>query len=133
MNVMIDFFRTLLLMKKPWVIWVGMLLAANMVAPLFFIETIEAQAVLAAAMAGAMIQMVIFGNQGFVRLLGIGHVFWIPLVLWLLTRLDTDTLETPFGMWLGAVMVLNSLSLLIDVVDVIRYIKGERTPLYTLS
>ncbi|MFQ5443802.1 MAG: hypothetical protein ACE5EK_04200, partial [Nitrospinales bacterium] len=113
MNVMIDFFRTLLLMKKPWVIWVGMLLAANMVAPLFFIETIEAQAVLAAAMAGAMIQMVIFGNQGFVRLLGIGHVFWIPLVLWLLTRLDTDTLETPFGMWLGAVMVLNSLSLLI--------------------
>lgn len=132
MNVMIDFFKTLLLMKKPWVVWVGMLLTANMVAPFFFIKTLEAQAVLASVMVGAMIQMVIFGNKGFVRLLGVGHVVWIPLVLWLATRWDAGMLETPFEIWVCAVMVLNSLSLIIDAVDVARYIRGERTPIHTL-
>ena len=128
MKVMIDFFRTILRMPKYWVAWVGLLMIANMVAPLFFIETLEAQVVLGAMMGGAAIQMVIFKMKGFVRLLGIGHILWIPMVIWLATGFDTEQITSPFGLWLAAVMTLNSVSLIIDGVDVVRYIKGERTP-----
>jgi len=128
MKVMIDFFRTLLLMPKHWVAWVGLLMIANMLAPLFFIETLEAQAVLVAMMTGAAIQMALFKVKGFVRLLGIGHILWVPLVVWLASGLDGETLASPFGLWVAAVITLNSVSLLIDGVDVFRYIKGERSP-----
>lgn len=133
MQVMIDFFRTLLLMPRHWVAWVGLLMTANMVAPLFFIDTLEAQVVLAAMMAGAAIQMAIFKMKGFVRLLGIGHLLWVPMVMWLAVGFDSERLASPFGLWVAAVMILNSVSLMIDGVDVIRYIKGERTPALTLS
>ena len=44
-----------------------------------------------------------------------------------------DSSGSIFGYWLLAVIVLDSLSLMIDVVDVIRYIKGERAPQLSLD
>lgn len=132
MKAMIDFFRTLLRMPNHWVAWVGLLMLANMIAPLFFIETLEAQVVLGAMMAGAAIQISIFRMKGFVRLLGVGHILWIPMVIWLAIGFDPERLASPFGLWVAAVVILNSVSLLIDAVDVARYIKGERTPSLTL-
>ncbi len=133
MKVMIDFFRTLLLMPKPWVAWVGILMIANMVMPVFFIETLEAQVVLGAMIGGAAFQMAIFKMKGFVRLLGIGHILWVPLVIWLALGFKPEQLASPFGIWVAAVMILDSVSLMIDGVDVARYIKGERTPSLTLE
>ncbi len=133
MKVMIDFFRTLLRMPKHWVAWVGLLMIANLVAPLFFIETLEAQVTLGAMMGGAAIQMVIFKMKGFVRLLGFGHILWIPMVIWLAIGFDPEHIASPFGLWVAAVMILNSVSLMIDGVDVARYIRGERNPTLTLE
>lgn len=133
MKVMIDFFRTMLLMPTPWLAWIGLLMAANLVGPLFFIETLEAQVVLAAIILGAVIQTAIFRAKGFVRLLGMGHVAWVPMVAWLWTRLDQIEMSSAFGYWVLAVMVLDSVSLFIDVTDVLRYIRGERTPHLTLA
>lgn len=132
MKVMIDFFRTLLRMPNRWVAWVGLLMLANMITPLFFIETLEAQVVLGAMMAGAAIQMSIFRMKGFVRLLGIGHILWIPMVIWLAIGFNPERLASPFGLWVATVVILNSVSLLIDAADVARYINGERTPSLTL-
>ena len=41
-------------------------------------------------------------------------------------------IDSTFGYWLMVVIVLDSLSLLIDTIDVLRYVKGERTPFLTL-
>ncbi len=120
-------------MPKHWVAWVGLLMIANMVVPLFFIETLEAQVALGAMMGGAAIQMVIFKMKGFVRLLGIGHILWIPMVIWLAIGFDPEHIASPFGLWVAAVMILNSVSLMIDGVDVARYIRGERNPTLTLE
>ena len=79
-------------------------------------------------MAGAAIQMAIFKMKGFVRLLGIGHILWIPMVIWLALGFESEHLTSPFGIWLAAVMILNSISIVIDGVNVVRYLKGERTP-----
>ena len=81
MKAMMDFFKTMLLLPKPWVMWVGLLMFVNTVMPLVYIRTLEGKVVLAAMMAGALLMTMIFKAKGFVRLLGIGHMFWIPLVV----------------------------------------------------
>ena len=42
----------------------------------------------AAAIAGAVTQTAIFASRGFVRLMGIGHIYWVPLIPWLWSRLE---------------------------------------------
>jgi len=133
MKSMLQFMKTMMIMPIPWQIWLGMLVAINMIVPFFFIHTVEAQVVLATAMVGMVIMSAIFGTKGFVRLLGIGHLGWLPLVVWLGTRVDQAPVDSLFGYWLVAVIVLNSLSLLIDAVDVLRYVKGERRPFLALN
>lgn len=133
MQVMIDFFKTMLLMSKPWVAWVGLLMAVNMMGPLFFMATLEARVVLGTMMASAALMIAIFAQKGFVRLLGLGHILWIPLILWLFGRMNFEAPFTGFEQWIVAVIILNGLSLVIDAVDVIRYLKGERAPTLTLD
>ena len=133
MKSMMKFTKTMMIMPIHWQVWLGVLVTANMVVPFFFIHMLEAQVVLAAAIVGMVIMSIIFNVKGFVRLLGIGHIAWLPLVFWLWTKLDHAPADSIFGYWLMAVVVLNSLSLIIDTIDVLRYVKGERRPVLTLN
>ena len=133
MKSMMTFMKTMMIMPIPWQVWLGVLILANMVVPFFFIHTLEAQVVVATFIVGLVIMSVIFSVKGFVRLLGIGHIGWLLLVFWLWTRLDHAPADSIFGYWLMAVVVLNSLSLFIDTIDVLRYVKGERRPVLTLN
>ena len=133
MNIMVNFFKTILLMPKPWVVWVALLMTVNMAVPIFFIHQLEAQVVLATMIASAALMMAIFQHKGFVRLLGLGHVLWIPMIFWLSERIDFASVPTWFDQWILSVIVLNGLSLLIDGVDVIHYAKGDRAPTLTLD
>ncbi len=128
MKAMIDFFRTMLKFPSHLLVWLVLLMTANMAGPVVFIKSPEGQIVLLAAMAGAAIQIAIFGSKGFVRLLGIGHLPWVPLVLWLWFRLDQVSVDGIFRYWILSVIVLNTLSLIIDTTDVIKYISGDREP-----
>ncbi len=128
MSAMFDFPRTMLTFPKPWVGWVMLLMIANMVIPLFYLGTPEGKVVLGAFVFAALFQTAIFSAKGFVRLLGIGHIGWVPMVAWLWTRLDLAPAGSLFRYWLLATIVLVSLSLLIDAADVIRYLRGERDP-----
>jgi hypothetical protein len=58
--------------------------------------------------------------------LGLGHVFWFPLLYFLWTRLELIPADDFFGLWIRAVMLLDALSLTIDVVEVFRYLAGDR-------
>ena len=127
-KAMFDFLRTMMTLRKPWVGWIMLLMMVNMVIPLFYLGTVEGKVVLGAFVFGALLQGGIFSAKGFVRLLGIGHIVWVPMVAWLWTRLDVAPAGSLFRYWLLATIVLVSLSLLIDAVDVIRYLRGERDP-----
>jgi len=126
MKTMISFIKTMFALPKPWVAWVMLLVVVNVVISLFYLTTIEAQVVLGAALIGAIIQTAIFSTKGFVRLLGIGHILWIPMVFWLWSRIGLAAPGSFFQSWLIAVMVLDTISLVIDATDVIRYWNGER-------
>lgn len=47
MKAMIDFFRTMSSLPKPWVVWVMLLMTANMIIPLFYVRTPEGKIVIA--------------------------------------------------------------------------------------
>jgi len=126
MNAFIKFNKGLMNSSLPVKLWVGLLVIFNMIIPLFFLERLEAQVVLAAIMASMLLMTLITSTTGFSRLLGLGHIFWIPLLYFLGTHLDQIPPDDGFGVWVRALMVINATSLVIDAVDVLRYLAGER-------
>ena len=60
MKAMSDFFRSILTMPRPWIVWVVLLMVANMIVPLVYLGTLEGKVVLAAALFGAIAQTAIF-------------------------------------------------------------------------
>ena len=107
-------------------LWLMVLVGANFLAPLFFIGRLEAQLTLAAFFAGFAIMMIVTAATGYTRLLGLGHVLWYPLIGFLWTRLDGAGVHDPFNVWIRLLLLLNAVSLIIDTVDVVRYLAGER-------
>ena len=133
MKAMIGFTKGLMSMPMPWLGWLGLLLAVNVVGPIYFFEALEAKVVLVAFLASVGLMTAIFAAKGFVRLLGIGHIFWVPMVPWLWTRLDQVGPGDPLGYWIIAVMIMNGISLIIEAIDVVRYVAGDRKPYVTVA
>ncbi len=126
MQAFLKFNLGLMRMPVPVRLWLMLLITANMIIPLFFLGRLEAQVVLAALLASMMLMTALTAISGFTRLLGVGHVFWVPLLWFLWTRLDQTPSDSFFGVWLRILMTLNALSLVIDTADVIRYVRGDR-------
>ena len=126
MNAFIKFNKGLLNLPLRVKLWMGLMVIFNMIIPLFFLDRLEAQVVLAAIVASMMLMTFITGLTGFTRLLGLGHIFWVPLLYFLWMSLDQIPADGVFGLWVRALMVINAISLVIDVVDVFRYLAGER-------
>lgn len=126
---MIGFMVSVLRLPIQWRIWVGLLVLFNLVVPLAFYQHLEAQLTIASMVAGSLAQSHLHSKFGFVKLLGVGHVFWVPLVAWLVWRADSIDFQTLFGAWIAGLVVINTVSLVIDFVDVIRFALGERTPM----
>ena len=113
-------------MPLPWRLWMVLLVALNLALPLFFIDRLEAQVVLVAMVASMFLMTGLTAVSGFSRLLGLGHIAWIPVVVFLATRLPEVPASDLYGIWLRALVVANSVSLVLDLVDVVRYVAGDR-------
>jgi len=121
-----DFMRELL--GQPWwlVIWIAWMGLVNMAAAAFAGRS-EARWTLAAFAAAFVTMNVLYMAFGYVRLLGLGHVlFWTPLLVYLWPRLRRYDASTSFGLWLRVLFATNGLSLVVDYLDVIRYLLGYR-------
>jgi CBS domain containing-hemolysin-like protein len=110
-------------------VWGWWLVAVNS-ASLAFISTIEAQAVLIVTVVAVVLQSLAYQRIGFTRILGITHYAWIPMFAWLGTRLDHILLNQPLTIWLAVLLATNTVSLVIDTMDVARFLRGERQPHY---
>ncbi len=107
-------------------LWLMLLIFSNLVVPLFYLRRVEAQVVLGAFLASVILMTALTGLSGFTRLIGLGHIFWLPLLYFLWTRLDQIPSDEVFGGWIRVLIGLNAISLVIDGVDVLRYIAGDR-------
>lgn len=111
-------------------IWGTWLVAVNSAA-LLFIGHVEAQVALAAVGLAVVAQALIYQRRRFVRILGVTHFIWVPMLAWMLLRFDAIPAgEAAFRAWLVALIATNALSLAIDAWDAARYALGERRPHY---
>jgi len=72
-------------------------------------------------------------KRGFVRLLGSGHVLMIPMLVWFVFwRIDAVSLpeDRLFYNWLWLVIVTDTICVVVDIVEVTRYLKGDSEPSY---
>lgn len=129
MNIVLKFVQGMLRLPTAVRAWLAVLAAANMVVPLFLLGRPEARVVLLVFVASAVFMMLLTGLVGFTRLLGIGHVLWIPLLYYLWTQLEAMPPNSFVGYWVRAIMLLNGASLVLDAADVIRYLAGDRAEL----
>jgi hypothetical protein len=127
---MLELFGVVYLRFRPiprlWCVW---LVAVN-AACLLFITHIEAQAVLAVTGIAVAAQTLIYQRIGFTRILGTTHILWVPLFAWMATRLGTITNEPALADWLFLLLVTNLVSMAVDTIDAIRFLRGERAPHY---
>ena len=126
MNAFIKFNRGMLKMPLHWQLWLMMLITANVVSPLFFLDHIEALVVWVTILTSMTLMTLLTARFGFTRIVGLGHILWVPMLSFLYTRLGEIPAVDAFGIWIRALFVLNGISLVIDAADVIRYIVGER-------
>ena len=126
MNAFIKFNKGLLKMSTPVRLWLIMLVTVNLALPLFFLQRLEAQIVVGTMFVSMMLMTLLTALTGFSRIIGAGHFVWIPMLIWIWTRLGEIPADDLFGLWIRALMILNGISLIIDAVDVKRYIQGDR-------
>lgn len=138
----LDFMLGVLKLPVAVKLWLMVLMVANAGAPLFFFHRLEARVVLGTFFASFLLMSLITAMSGFTRLLGLGHALWVPLVAFLLVRLGaeggTDLFagmldRDPYRVWIVSVIILNSISLVMDAVDVIRFVRGERAEIVSVT
>lgn len=109
--------------------WAVLLILVNLGA-LLFLDTWYGRVALAAIIAAVVVMIVIHAKLGFVRLLGIGHLFWIPMLVWFAVDLPNRATHPALWWWVILLMGFNLVSLVIDSIDVWRFIRSERDPHY---
>ena len=107
-------------------IWMVALLSVNLFVPLFYIKLLEAQVVLAAFFASFALMVALTAYSGFSRLVGLGHILWVPLLYFLWVRLALNPADSFVGLWVRTLIVLNVVSLVIDIIEAGRYLGGDR-------
>ena len=113
-------------LARVWNVWlVGVNLGC-----LYFIQHVEAQVVLATTLIAVLGQGAIYSRTGFTRVLGATHILWVPMFAWMATRLDTIQAQPELATWLAVLLVTNVGSMVIDTLDVRRFLRGERRPHY---
>lgn len=110
-----------------WVIWVWSLFSVNM-ASIFFLDHLAGKVILVGIMIAGTLMPYLHFKFGYVRLLGIAHLHWIPMLIWLYTRLDQIKMDENFYRYILVVFFFNGISAIIDAIDVIRYFRGEKNP-----
>ena len=112
--------------RFPLNLWAVVLVVVN-AASAAFLGTTGGRGVFVAAVLAATTMTLIYRRLGFVRLLGIAHAYWVPMLPWLALRLEGMPGGT-LKRWLFLLVLADSFSLLMDAVDIVRYVRGERRP-----
>jgi hypothetical protein len=124
-----EFSRGLRSLGWPWQLWVALVAAVNMIPGLVYFARPEGKILLIAMAFAFVLMLLIVRAKGFVRLLGLGHLLaWGPMLPWLWGRLQEAGTASGLGRWLLAVIVVDGISLVIDLIDVGRYASGDRAP-----
>ncbi|MDP1836493.1 MAG: hypothetical protein Q8K75_11290 [Chlamydiales bacterium] len=126
MRSLAQFFQGL--WQMPWYhqLWTLLLAVVNFVIPFFFIQHLEAQIVIGVFIVNVITLTSLTALLGHTRLVSLGHALWLPLVYFLILQLPEFPTSSVFGIWLRILILLDSIALVLDAVDVFRYVRGNR-------
>ena len=128
-------FEQAIAQQPAWVgYWLYWLLFAAFALPLaLFIwrqTRLAAAASLLCSLAGGFGVNWLYGQMGYVKLLGLPHIiFWTPLVVYLISIVRQKDLPAWPQRILFVIIATILVSLAFDYTDVARYVLGERAPL----
>lgn len=114
--------------------WVATLVLTHLIALAFVVAReqgawrlrAEPLAIFASFIGSTLCISWLYDVVGYVRLLGLAHlVFWTPVFVWVFMRFRATGSQSVFGKYLLAYLVIAGISLVIDVVDVVRYLMGD--------
>ena len=113
------------LMQQPVAIpiWVFYLMGINMASVGFWREPL-AKLIFITFMISAMLMMGLYSRFGFEPILGLGHILWVPLLVYVLTRLPA--FESSFKRYLVIFSISIAISLAFDATDVWKYFTSQK-------
>ena len=129
------------LSMKNWVMaWLWYLNALYWVG-LLFLDRAEAKWALVSYVAiGPIIAIMVVSQRGLTRLSGLIHIPWLVFTVYLGLRLYTEALGPRvnfategifYGIWLSVVFWSTLICVVLDMADIVRWLKGERYVLGT--
>ena len=128
-------FQEAIATQPAWIgMWLQVLLFGAFVLPLSLLiwkqTRVAAIATVFASLVGGVTTQMLYGQVGYVKLLGLPHIiFWTPIMYFLYTKLTSGEVPAWPKRIVGVVMVIIGISLVFDYVDVARYVLGERESL----
>jgi hypothetical protein len=114
------------LMKQPtWIpVWVFYLMLINMASVIYWSEPL-AKLIFITFMISAMLMMGLYSRFGFEKVLGLGHIFWVPLLVYVLIVLPT--FESSFKIYLVVFSISIAISLAFDIIDVWKCLVNRKS------
>lgn len=132
MEIFSQFNAEMMANSPTWVIvWVNAMVAVLALSIPFSFNYREARWILLGTVLGMAGTIVAYSLFGFTRLLGLGHLlFWTPTLIYIITVHGRKTYnKTLFSRWLLVAAVIIGISLAFDLVDLLRWLLGERAPI----
>ncbi len=113
------------LMQQPvWILaWVLILTIGNVASVGFWNEPL-AKVIFVTFMLSAMLMMGLYSRFGFDKILGVGHILWIPLLVYML--MEIPTARKTFKGYLIVLSISIIISLVFDIVDVWKYFTSQK-------
>lgn len=113
---------------RLWVRWMTLLMVGTPLLLLIHKSCRREGAVpLAAAIANISLMMWLYGQMGFVRLLGLPHLLiWTPLAVHMRLMLRNHRMPRLPGLASWTYLITIIISLVFDYIDVARWLLGER-------
>ena len=112
------------LVKQPaWLlVWLSIVVVVNMFG-LVFIDHIIAEWIVGIFLFQSVIMMLLYSYYGYEKILGLSHIFWIPLLGYIL--LNISSYDGNILYYLSVLLLINAISLVIDSIDVFTYFKQK--------
>ncbi len=113
------------LIQQPiWVsIWLLFLMIVNFASVAFWNELL-AKVILITFILSAISMMGLYSRFGFEKILGLGHILWIPLLVYVL--IEIPAAEGAFKSYLIILFISITISLVFDIIDVWRYFTSPK-------
>jgi len=108
-------------------LWGALLNMPQLIGGLIFVLTIEGQVILGTVILTLAVAGQIHKRQPFSRLIGICHLPWLLLLPWLAYKIQITDHGVLMKSWLVYVAATIFISLIFDILDVYRYVRGEKT------